>query len=205
MSIKPIETEYRGIRYRSRTEARWAVFFHHAGVQADYEPEAFKFGRHRYLPDFWLPDFSIWFEVKGIGLTKDERRKAEALYRATKKIVLVAVGAPGNNKLNIEIIAPGLVLEDGLNRVFRPDGDHIGLGNSSPDHLELGFKFSCGSTTPLAKIYDPEDWLSCLPEPGFEDCFDAAADERFGVHETRPADWITNKRRRLRDPRRGEW
>lgn len=27
MSIKPIETVYKGYRFRSRLEARWAVFF----------------------------------------------------------------------------------------------------------------------------------------------------------------------------------
>lgn len=39
--IKPIETLYRGYRFRSRLEARWAVFFDVAGIAWQYEPEGF--------------------------------------------------------------------------------------------------------------------------------------------------------------------
>ena len=41
MSIKAIETEYKGYRFRSRLEARWAVFFDALGLKWDYEPEGF--------------------------------------------------------------------------------------------------------------------------------------------------------------------
>jgi hypothetical protein len=39
--IKPIETLYRGYKFRSRLEARWAVFFDVAGIAWQYEPEGF--------------------------------------------------------------------------------------------------------------------------------------------------------------------
>ena len=39
--IKAIETVYRGHRFRSRHEARWAVFFDSLGVDWVYEPEGF--------------------------------------------------------------------------------------------------------------------------------------------------------------------
>lgn len=29
---------YRGVKYRSRLEAKWAAFFHHAGWEAVYDP-----------------------------------------------------------------------------------------------------------------------------------------------------------------------
>jgi hypothetical protein len=38
---KAIETRYRGYRFRSRSEARWAVFFDAAGIAWQYEPEGF--------------------------------------------------------------------------------------------------------------------------------------------------------------------
>ena len=41
MDIKPIETYYNGYRFRSRLEARWAVFFDALGVPYEYEPEGF--------------------------------------------------------------------------------------------------------------------------------------------------------------------
>lgn len=64
----PIETEWRGCRFRSRLEARWAVFFEEAGIAWQYEPEGFETDQCtpvRYLPDFLLPETKTWVEVKG--------------------------------------------------------------------------------------------------------------------------------------------
>ena len=36
-TLAPIETCYRGDRFRSRPEARWAVFFDTAGIRYEYE------------------------------------------------------------------------------------------------------------------------------------------------------------------------
>jgi len=63
--IKAIETRYKGYRFRSRLEARWAVFFDAIGTKWEYEVEGFDLGEHGwYLPDFWLPDSKCYFEVK---------------------------------------------------------------------------------------------------------------------------------------------
>jgi hypothetical protein len=65
--IKPIETRYRGYRFRSRLEARWAVFFDVAGVAWQYEPEGFDLTNVRVPrvydpngPD--LPPVRVWNE-----------------------------------------------------------------------------------------------------------------------------------------------
>lgn len=70
-SIKPIETEYAGIMFRSRLEARWAMLFDGLGIRWEYEAEAYR-GESwtdappfTYLPDFWLPEYGYWCEVKG--------------------------------------------------------------------------------------------------------------------------------------------
>ena len=81
--IKPIETIYNGYRFRSRLEARWAVFFDVMGIKYDYEPEGFtmKYGM-RYLPDFVLTNVRrrhypnekespIYIEVKGVDKYSD--------------------------------------------------------------------------------------------------------------------------------------
>ena len=70
MTIQPIETRYAGCRFRSRLEARWAVFFDALGIRWEYEPQGFTFTtrfaeRFNYLPDFHLPDLDTWVEVKG--------------------------------------------------------------------------------------------------------------------------------------------
>lgn len=76
MSIKPIETRYAGCRFRSRLEARWAVFFDHAQIPWEYEPEGFDLDSGYYLPDFRLnmnhPDGPLWFEVKSPTVRVDE-------------------------------------------------------------------------------------------------------------------------------------
>lgn len=92
MTIKAIETRYAGHRFRSRLEARWAVFFDTLGIKWEYEPQGFHIGpypacetdsglyiRERdYLPDFLLTDCGTWVEVKGNGndLDRDLMRAA---------------------------------------------------------------------------------------------------------------------------------
>lgn len=69
MEIKPIETIYNGYRFRSRLEARWAVFFDAMGIKYEYEHEGYEIKFEdapiRYLPDFWLPEWGLHAEVKG--------------------------------------------------------------------------------------------------------------------------------------------
>ena len=74
LDIKAIETKYAGCRFRSRLEARWAVFFDTWGVPWEYEPEGFTLSNGtRYLPDFLLTESGTWVEVKGseAALNKD--------------------------------------------------------------------------------------------------------------------------------------
>ena len=96
MNIKPIETCYNGYRFRSRLEARWAVFFDCLGIKYEYEPEGIKLSNGEYyLPDFFLPDLETYVEVKPrnafeINLTKEgaEFSKAGNKYAyATESIV----------------------------------------------------------------------------------------------------------------------
>lgn len=96
--IKAIETSYKGYRFRSRLEAKWAVFFDALGVKWDYEPEGFEFGGGvRYLPDFWLPGLGIWVEVKPPGgLSDSDAAKVLGLSYAADAPVYVTHGAPGD-------------------------------------------------------------------------------------------------------------
>ena len=87
MEIKAIETVYNGYRFRSRLEARWAVFFDAAGISYQYEPDGFETEDGKYLPDFYLPGLlygGIYAEVK----PEDYSRMNEI-----KKAVKVCCGA----------------------------------------------------------------------------------------------------------------
>ena len=77
MALKAIETHYGGYKFRSRLEARWAVFFDDCGIEWEYEPQGFEVptprGVIRYLPDFWLGT-GQWAEVKGYLDTQGMKR-----------------------------------------------------------------------------------------------------------------------------------
>lgn len=94
MAIKALETRYGGRRYRSRTEARWGVFFDCCGIPFQYEADGFDLPGGAYLPDFWLPTFQLFVEIKGTDPTAEERRKCVELAEASDRAVLLAVGAP---------------------------------------------------------------------------------------------------------------
>lgn len=67
--MKAIETTYNGYKFRSRLEARWAVFFDTAGIRYLYEDEGYilqpDINPTPYLPDFYFPDYGAYGEVKG--------------------------------------------------------------------------------------------------------------------------------------------
>lgn len=88
--IKPIETRYAGCLFRSRLEARWAVFFDTLGIEWQYEAQGYECttrcqlsgdgydNRFRYLPDFWLPGLGLHAEVKASLTEPDLRRLLDA-------------------------------------------------------------------------------------------------------------------------------
>lgn len=94
-AIKAIETRYKGYKFRSRLEARWAVFYDTLGVTYEYEKEGFELGEvGKYLPDFWLPEINggCWVEIKGMYPDEGEEAKAAALADLTEHPVFVFFG-----------------------------------------------------------------------------------------------------------------
>lgn len=93
-TAKAIPTEYCGIRFRSRLEARWFIFFERLGIKALYEHEGYQLDGAWYLPDYWLPDLKVFVEVKPTKPTAEERAKCEALARHTACDVVLVIGEP---------------------------------------------------------------------------------------------------------------
>ena len=92
--MKAIETEYKGLRFRSRLEARHAVMLDALGIKYEYEREGYQLGNLSYLPDLWLPELDIFIEVKGEIPDDDSEdvEKARQLTMATQKRVYVFSG-----------------------------------------------------------------------------------------------------------------
>lgn len=92
--IQAIETIWAGDKFRSRLEARWAVFFNAAGIRYVYEPDGFyKLGDHgeQYLPDFYLPAYDIYAEVKGArpGIGEEAHRAINIMANKINRKVLL--------------------------------------------------------------------------------------------------------------------
>jgi hypothetical protein len=68
--FRALDTRYRGFRFRSRLEARWAVAFdamkQDGRIEYEYEPQGFLIDGVPYLPDFHLRGIGF-FEVKGMA------------------------------------------------------------------------------------------------------------------------------------------
>lgn len=92
--IKAINTRYKGYNFRSRTEARWAVFFDALGWSWEYEREGFQLPSGNYLPDFYFPDLHVYAEVKGKAFTEHEKQLCKELSAICSSVILLD-GPPG--------------------------------------------------------------------------------------------------------------
>jgi len=131
--IKAIQTQYKGYFFRSRLEARWAVFFDALGIAWEYESEGYELSDGSwYLPDFFLPRFSsdngTFCEVKPTQLNPEERKKVNMLSQGTGASVLLAVGTPDSRVY--ELVGTG---GDGVT-------DAIPV-SFSDKHLEESYRF----------------------------------------------------------------
>ena len=105
--MQAIQTEYNDYLFRSRLEARWAVFFDMMHIRWEYEPEGLILSDGSfYLPDFYLPDFHVYFEVKRAGL-KDTDEGKEAIRKISDGIYndsfagLICFGDPVDDNLTL--------------------------------------------------------------------------------------------------------
>lgn len=108
--IKAIETRYNGYKFRSRLEARWAVFFDELGIKYEYEPEGYTledgtkylpdfliFVRHRSYEDEWDP---VFVEVKGV-LGPNDLHKVEMLSKVHPVLLLGSMPADDDEYMRV--------------------------------------------------------------------------------------------------------
>lgn len=92
--IKAKPTKYCGVQFRSRTEAKYCMLFNMFDVPWTYESRRFLLPSGSYLPDFYLPSWNTWIEIKGPAPTEQEKRLCEELHVATKERVVICYGWP---------------------------------------------------------------------------------------------------------------
>ena len=102
LKITPIETYYNGCYFRSRLEARWAVYFDLCGIDWEYETEGYEITLEnghtvKYLPDFVLHNIiidtkyiipNLYVEVKGV-MTEYDELKIDSFHKSGNKILLL--------------------------------------------------------------------------------------------------------------------
>jgi uncharacterized membrane protein YjgN (DUF898 family) len=95
-------TQYRGVAFRSRTEAAWAELFDRDGLEWHYEAKWFKLRRHGrrigYLPDFEMADGS-YVEIKGASPTEEEQWKCQQVANITGHEVKLLAGWPSKHSV----------------------------------------------------------------------------------------------------------
>lgn len=108
--MRAIETFYKGCRFRSRLEARWAVLLDTLGCGWSYEAQGFALDGEPYLPDFWIPfadhcrqsypdgsppESGFYVEIKPVEPTMGEKSLCRKLALHTGHVVYLAGGNLG--------------------------------------------------------------------------------------------------------------
>lgn len=197
MAIKAIETRYNGRRFRSRAEARHAVFFDNMGIAYEYEKEGFVINSKPYLPDFYLPELDLWYEVKGAPPTEEE--------------IILARDFAVENETSIGLAYGEVWQSSSLSGIYR--FDNFGIGDEDLKHLlefsshyqwiccyacgyidllRHGYVYTgnCTCRDALVWINDPQTGIPCQhtavypPSSRIFKAYAAAGEARFEFGET---------------------
>lgn len=115
--IRALPTEYDDWEFRSRTEARWAVFFKQLDIKYLYEDQGFAVDGTGYLPDFLLPSQSIIAEVKpSFDADPDGVQKLRNLVAARGKERGVVLPAIDTCDMHLLLMGP-----DGSGEIWEDD------------------------------------------------------------------------------------
>lgn len=168
--IQAIETQYRGYRFRSRIEARWAVLFDTIRTAWEYEPDGYATDHGCYLPDFLITN-RFFVEVKPTcfldgseeEINRDFKRWVD-LSHGTGLPLLTLCGGPGEERFGNFI----LTYPDGGGD--RPNGcgeSRIGLCGTCgrlavAGRAEDGWGFLCASGCPAGALHRPSVWTIAI-------------------------------------------
>ena len=149
--LTPIPTRYKGYHFRSRLEARWAVFFDYLGLDWEYEPEGY---------EIWHDPIDLWEFVE--DSKEPLSRKVKYLPDFVIRNVFIAGVDFGENHKSIVEVQQDIYVE------VKPES--FGSGKA------VDFAWQTGALTFMAKgLPHWEKPFECYWKP-FED-MDEAVDE----------------------------
>jgi hypothetical protein len=166
-----IQTRYKGYRFRSRLEARWAVFFDAVSLDWNYEHEGFNLDSGPYLPDFLIKaGAGCYVEIKpNVSVTRANRLCSE-LSRVTNTCVLLIQGDPWPGLYWAILFHEGI----GYNNV------KFGQGPLKPSQSEIWLVSNELSHCLNLRNPDDEVWpIDELESPALAHAFKVARGARF--------------------------
>ena len=153
--MSSIDTEYKGYLFRSRLEAKWAIFLDMLGEDWEHEAESFNVGGgFQYLPDFRVRN--LWLEVKP---------KEPLSEREYQKIIRFTESRPEYETL---IICDGTPEERAYTDVrlfLSSDEDHSLEGLNK--HISRNRKDDEGWGYCFFNDHEREEWVECCLENAF--------------------------------------
>jgi hypothetical protein len=151
-----IPSHFNGTAYRSRTEARWAVFFDQLGIKVIYEPEGYILEGKAYLPDFFIPDWPAYMEIKGQNPSPVEVNKCNLLARETGVPVLLMVGDPAflTGRLSLPSVGYDAAWQDNMTIEKCRDCGQVGLTMHTPFGVDFHSFGRCGCQSVSIPLID---------------------------------------------------
>ena len=189
--LKSILTEYDGISYRSRTEARVAILLDLLGVPFSYEKEGFYLhdGHSTYSPDFSIKDNSIegapehfYVEVKGEKAPRHTTTQKDFVqYKTERKIGMTA------SVLILSDLPYGLTYADFLLHLARLYGSSVQrIGDGSIYGTDLidgierpGLALLAVNEDGRPQLYNVTDSAPHINVPATLAAYNTAADVKF--------------------------
>lgn len=116
--IEAIPTLYKGVKYRSKLESRWAMFFDALKIKYTYETVAYQLGQVTYLPDFFLSNcpYDI-VEIKPTYPTKTEKYKCRMLSTHADGVAILA-GSPRLDDFQVVLFENGNEIDVDFGKLF---------------------------------------------------------------------------------------
>lgn len=192
--IKAIPTRYAGCHFRSRLEARWAVFLDTLGVEWEYEAQGYETNGGRYLPDFWIPDWRLFVEVKGAFSHPDFVKVTSAVPQLIERVdgqvqptllILGPVPRPGAawTHVRLDMFRDCLLFQqvffDGSNWFPKPINQAVALGNGwRPDVTKEDTEWFRSAW--LESVQDPRITV----DPNVDAAYTAARSARFEFEQS---------------------
>jgi hypothetical protein len=178
MNARPIPTRYKGCLFRSRNEARRAVFFETLRLRWTHEFEGFRIPNCRgYLPDFYIDQWRSWAEIKSGDPRPEAWAKCRLLCDTTNQFVVLLSGEPYPERYQAYLFIPKDHWEG------EPE-DFYGPGEFAQSRCGHGLWFVepnaaaiCLDYTDTTRAEDSSDWPLFTEE--LKNAYDSARSARF--------------------------